>query len=146
MIDSAPISMLKRFTSLALFGLSLTLAGCYSSPEPGVAVITVLDANDFRVPEAEVRFYQSGASVGTQIGIIDQMRFTNLQGVCTFIHGKSSYQVIDEDSGRSLVALCGDDAYCEVILNVTATAQNKFGTTIVRIKPGETIQETVRIY
>lgn len=134
--------MLKRLTSLAFLGLSLSLVGCYSSPEPGVAVITVLDANDFRVPEAQVRFYQSGNGQG----IIDEMRFTNLQGVCTFIHAKSAYQEIDEDTGRSLIALCGDDAYCEVILNVTATAQNKLGTTIVRIKPGETIQETVRIY
>jgi hypothetical protein len=134
--------MLKRLTSLAFLGLSLSLVGCYSSPEPGVAVITVLDANDFRVPEAQVRFYQSGNGAG----IIDEKRFTNLQGVCTFIHGKQAYQVIDEDSGRSLIALCGEDAYCEVILNVTATSQNKLGTTIVRIKPGETIQETVRIY
>lgn len=133
---------MKKITALALLALGLGLTSCYQNPEPGVAIITVLDPNDFRVPEAEVRFYQSGNGGG----VIDEKRFTDLQGICSFIHGKNAYQYIDEETGRSLIALCGDEAYCEVILNVTATAQNKLGTTIVRIKPGETIRETVHIY
>lgn len=58
------------FTAALLAAVATSLSSCYSDPEPGNITITVLDAQDFRVSEAEVRFFQSGNGSG-QIDVTD---------------------------------------------------------------------------
>jgi hypothetical protein len=129
---------MKKFLASCLIAGAFTVSSCYQEPDPGSAIITVLDNNDFRVPEATVRFFQSGNGPG----IIDQTRYSDGSGVATFLHGPSEYK---ETTGN--VALCGPNAYCEVILNVRATGPSGAqGQAVVRIIPGEVARETIRIF
>ncbi len=113
------------FTAVLLAAITTSLSSCYSEPEPGTITITVLDAQDFRVSEAEVRFFQSGNGSGQ----IDVTRYTNTEGEVSYTHS-------DPVSGLAL----------EVVLNVSATRGAATGQTVVRIIPGETTRETVTIY
>jgi hypothetical protein len=129
---------MKKIWFLLLGLLPLLSTSCFQEPEAGRAFITVLDANDFRVPEATVRFFQAGNGPG----IIDQIRYTDFAGVASFVHSPSEYKEVNGN-----VALCGPQAYCEVILNVRATGPSgAIGQAIVRIIPGEVSRETIRIF
>ncbi len=113
------------FTAALLAAVATSLSSCYSDPEPGNITITVLDAQDFRVSEAEVRFFQSGNGSGQ----IDVTRYTNTEGEVSYTH-------TDPGTGLAL----------EVVLNVAATRGAATGQTVVRIVPGESSRETVTIY
>jgi hypothetical protein len=105
--------------------IATSLTSCYTDPEPGTITVTVLDAQDFRVSEAEVRFFQSGNGSGQ----IDVTRYTNTEGEVSYTH-------TDPGTGLAL----------EVVLNVSATRGAATGQTVVRIVPGESSRETITIY
>lgn len=109
--------------ALALVGGA---SSCYEAPKPGTGKVTVIDVNDFRVPSATVKLSQPG-QLGT--GFIVNEGLTNMNGEYSYTH-------VDPNVDMGL----------EVILNISATFGTAVGQGIIRIKPDETSEETVKIY
>lgn len=111
---------------IVLFGfilstISISLTSCYQDPEPGVAVVVVLDANEFKVPSATVTLSQPGQNGN---GIILVTGFTDISGKFAYTH----------------------EPALEVILNIAVAKDNKSGQGVIRVKPDETTTEEVTIY
>jgi hypothetical protein len=109
---------------ILFFMLAIGIGGsysCYQDPKPGVGQVIVLDANEFRVPGAEVRFYQQGQ---TGNGYIDVTMITDMHGECAYTH----------------------EPTLEVVLNVHASLGSRYGQTIIDIEPGKTVTKKVTIY
>lgn len=118
--------MKKLFGVLLISSAVLGLSSCYQNPDYGVGIIVVKDANQFRVPAAEITLSQpgqTGAGIPFQVGYTDQ-------------NGEYSYKHIDPNT----------DLAVEVILNIAAKKGNKIGQGVIRIKPGEVETEDVIIY
>jgi hypothetical protein len=118
--------MIRTLTAVFLsLGLAFSSTGCYEEPAPGTVVVTVLDAQGFKVSEAEVRFIQTGNGAG----IIDVTKYSNAAGEVTYTH-------TDPISDLPL----------EVVLNVSGKKADLVGQTVVRVIPGETTREILQLY
>jgi hypothetical protein len=111
---------MKKLFLFALFAVGLILTSCYQAPQNGVAKITVVDANDFRIPSAGVTLKGPVGSYINETGICD------LNGVWNYEH----------------------DPALDVILQVEATHPVTGNTAdgIVRITPDKTEEVTIKIY
>lgn len=117
--------MKKIFVIFLILSGVLPLSSCYQNPDYGVGIITVLDANDFRVPSAQVTLSQPGNGAG----IIFAEGYTDSNGEFKYTH-------IPPQTGLAV----------EVILNVNVVKDTAIGAGIIRIKPDEVSEVTVRIY
>src|SRR5688572_13309299 len=94
---------------------------CYGDPEPGTGIVTVRDSNDLLVPSAVVQLSQPG-QLGTGYIVVEGL--TDMQGRYSYTH----------------------EPALEVILDISASNGPSSGQGIIRIKPNETTEETVKIY
>jgi hypothetical protein len=117
--------MKKLFVTFLMITGVLSLSSCYQNPDYGVGIITVLDANDFRVPSAHVTLSQPGNGAG----IIYAEGYTDSNGEFKYTH-------VPPQTGLAV----------EVILNVNVVKDNAIGAGIIRIKPDEISEVTIRIY
>ncbi|MCZ2442214.1 MAG: hypothetical protein LC101_00300 [Flavobacteriales bacterium] len=118
---------MKKILFIAvLIGIVSSFSSCYQDPDYGVGIVTVLDANDFRVASAEVVLSQPGQNGA---GIILVQGYTDLNGEFKYTHEPPQTQLATE-----------------VILNVSVKKDNAIGAGIIRIKPNEVTNVTVRIY
>jgi len=117
--------MKKLTTGFILFSAILGFTSCYEDPKAGTAKIIVVDSYDFRVPSANVQLSQPGIGHG----YINVSGLTDLNG--EFLYTHQDFQV---------------DHGLEVILDIDATYNTSVGQGIIRIKPGETTTQTVKIY
>jgi hypothetical protein len=117
--------MKKLFVTFLMITGVFSLSSCYQNPDYGVGIITVLDANDFRVPSAHVTLSQPGNGAG----IIYAEGYTDSNGEFKYTH-------VPPQTGMAV----------EVILNVNVVKDNAIGAGIIRIKPDELSEVTVRIY
>jgi len=110
---------MKKILLLLVATTSLLLTSCYQEPVNGVAKITVIDENEFRVPSANVTLTGPTGSYISVSGITD-------------FNGEWLYE---------------HDPALEVILQVHATSSTgpEYGDAIVRIVPNKTTNETVKI-
>lgn len=107
---------MKKIALMLTLGLVVGLTSCYQEPQFGTAKITVVDLNDFRVPNANVTLSQDGSHIISE-------GLTDMQGEYNYTH----------------------DPALEVILDVEATEGTRTGNGSIRIKPNQTSQEIVRI-
>lgn len=117
--------MKKLFVAFLIVSSVFSLTSCYQDPDYGVGIVTVLDANDFRVPSAQVTLSQPGNGAG----IIFVEGYTDSNGEFKYTHVPPQ-----------------TDLAVEVILNVNVKKDNAIGAGIIRIKPDELSEVTVRIY
>ncbi|MBE2246768.1 MAG: hypothetical protein IAE67_05885 [Candidatus Competibacteraceae bacterium] len=118
--------MRKLLLFTLLIGSIFSFSSCYQDPDYGVGIVTVLDANDFRVASAEVVLSQPGQNGQ---GIILVQGYTDPNGEFKYTHEPPQ-----------------TDLATEVILNVSVQKDNAIGAGIIRIKPNEVATVTVRIY
>lgn len=112
---------MKKLGLILAIGFGLGFTSCYQEPSPGTGTVIVLDANDFRVPSADVKLSQPG-SLGTGYIVVEGI--TDASGEFDYTHAPA----------------------LEVILDVSASFGTKVGQGSIRIKPNETSSEEVRIY
>lgn len=117
--------MKKIVVALLVISGVFSLTSCYQNPDYGVGIVIVLDANDFRVPSAKVTLSQPGDGSG----IILVEGYTDSNGEFKYTH-------VPPQTGMAV----------EVILNVNVVKDNAIGAGIIRIKPGEVSEATIRIY
>ncbi len=118
--------------SIIILATSL-LQSCYRKPDPGVASITVLDKNKFRVPNAKVTFSQSGEKGN---GIVYNEGFTDF-------NGEYKYEFIFPDDGNQSI---GKDLSLSAILKVVVEKDGMIGQAQVTIKPAEITLREIFVY
>lgn len=107
---------MKKITSFTLAAFVLTLlSSCYTRPSAGIVKVIVLDQNDFRVPGAQLHFYQDSPSIIMYNAMTDN-------------NGEYLQQHTDEETGQAL----------EVWLKVTATYGTSTSTANAHFIPGQT--------
>jgi len=116
---------MKKLSFLVVVAIATVFTSCYQEPQPGTAKITVVDLNDFRVPSATVTLTQPGQ---LNTGYIVNEGLTNMNGEYSYTH-------IDQRVNMGV----------EVILNIKAVDGPKDGVGIIRIIPGQTTTETIKI-
>jgi len=107
---------------ILIFILTISIfTSCYTPPEPGIGIVTVLDTNDFRVPSASVKLSK---------GTILVEGYTDSNGEFSYTHQPNPelYQTHD------------------VILDVNVQKGNLIGYGIIEIRVGEINERTIRIY
>lgn len=113
---------LRAFITVSILVVGSAFTSCYyTKPDPGKAVIVVLDENDFRVPAASVVLHQEGQQGD---GIIYASGFTDIEGVFEYIH----------------------EPALEIIAFVDASLDTCAGKGTVRIIPNEVTYDTVHIF
>lgn len=125
---------MKRAIILSAIILATSLLqSCYRDPSPGVAAITVLDKNKFRVPNAKVTLSQSGEKGN---GIIYNEGFTDF-------NGEYKFSLVFPDDGHQGI---GQGLALPAILKVVVEKEGLLGQAQVTIKPGETTERQIFIY
>lgn len=125
---------MKRAIILSVIILATSLLqSCYRYPDPGVAAITVLDKNKFRVPNAKVTFSQSGEKGN---GIVYNEGFTDF-------NGEYKFEFRFPDDGNQAI---GKDLALSSILKVVVEKDGMIGQAQVTIKAGEVTEREIFIY
>jgi hypothetical protein len=110
--------LMKKILLLLAITAGLSLSSCYQEPKNGIAKITVVDANHFRVPSADVHLF------GPPTSYIDVHGFTDMHGEYVYEH----------------------DPALIVQLNAVATFGSTSGQTLIRIEPDKTEEKTIVLY
>lgn len=110
---------MKKILLLFVVFSGLLLTSCYKDPANGIARITVVDVNAFKISAANVQL------TGPTGSYINESGITNFKGEWEYIH----------------------DPALEVILQVHVTSSTgpEFGDGIIRIEPDETATVTIII-
>lgn len=125
---------MKRAIILSVIILATSLLqSCYRYPDPGVASITVLDKNKFRVPNAKVVFSQSGEKGN---GIVYNEGFTDF-------NGEYKFEFRFPDDGNQAI---GKDLALSSILKVVVEKDGMIGQAQITIKAGEITEREIFIY
>lgn len=121
---------MKKYIILTLFlatALTVTLSSCRKKKDT-IARITVLDAENKVVPEAQVILFGQSTTDPMQEVVRRDTAMTNTSGVATFNYN-DVYQL-----GQAGVA----------VLNIRATKGGLVGTGIIQIK--EEVENTAKVY